>query len=71
MTNTTKPKKKTAYKKLNIPFSKELYTSLKEKADKENRSLTSQIVDILEKNVLQEEKKWFQMTFILSKEKFW
>jgi hypothetical protein len=57
MTNTTKPKKKTAYKKLNIPFSKELYTSLKEMAERENRSMTSQIVYILERNSIQEEKK--------------
>jgi hypothetical protein len=39
-------------------------------AERENRSMTSQIVYILERNSIQEEKKWIQITFILSKEKF-
>lgn len=46
--SNTKPKKKTVHKRLNIPLHKELYEELNRKADRENRSLTSQIIEILE-----------------------
>lgn len=46
--SNTKQKKKTVYKRLNIPFHKELYEALRVSAERENRSLTSQIIEILE-----------------------
>lgn len=41
-------KKSQAYKKLNVPFTKDLYEKLHRIADSEHRSLTGQIVWILE-----------------------
>lgn len=47
----TKPKSKKkiqTYKKLNVPFTKDLHEKLQKIADSEHRSLTGQIVWILE-----------------------
>ena len=53
----TKSKKKTAFKRINIPFHKELYEKLTKIAEHENRSVTSQIIEILERETGLKSKK--------------
>lgn len=55
-TNSKSKKKVTAYKSLSLALSKELYEALVEKSDLERRSLTSQILYMLENELLPKKK---------------
>lgn len=47
----SKKPKREVYKKLNIPFTKELYEKLERRAEKDLRSLTQEIIFLLEEGL--------------------